>query len=143
MLMLSESMMAELEYFLAMLCYGVLAAVCYQLLLYLRAVFRHCRAVVDAEDILYFIAAGFVFFLVSYEKNNGILRWYAFAGAGLGVLIYVRVLGVPFEAVRKWLLQKRKKADTIKTQSLSKGQVSVDESSSPEHKGKRKKKQRS
>ncbi len=138
--MLSESMMAELEYFLAMLFYGVFMAVCYQLLLYLRAVLPHGRAVVDAEDILYFMEAGFAFFLVAYEKNDGILRWYAFFGAGLGILLYMRTLGVPLEVVRKWLLQKRKKTATIKTQFISKGQVSVDESSSPEHKSKRKKK---
>lgn len=135
-------MMAELEYFLAMLVYGVLAAVCYQPLLFLRVLVSHARAVVDAEDILFFMAAGFLFFLTAYGKNDGILRWYAFAGAGLGFGLYRWTLGKPVDAVRKWLLQKRKKTAKIKTQFISKGQVSVDESSSPEHKGKGKKKQR-
>ncbi|MBO5352530.1 MAG: spore cortex biosynthesis protein YabQ [Lachnospiraceae bacterium] len=140
--MLSAGMMAELEYVLAMLVYGFLAAVCYQPLLFLRALVPHAKAVVDAEDILFFLAAGFLFFLTAYEKNDGILRWYAFAGAGLGLFLYMRTFGKTLGSVQKWLLQKRKKTATIKTQFISKGQVSVDEGSSPEHKSKRKKKQR-
>ena len=96
-------MAAELEYFFAMLLYGVLVSACYHLVLFVRAVIVHAVAVVDAEDILFMLAAGFFFFLVSYEKNYGILRWYAFAGAGLGCLIYIKTLARPLEPVRKWL----------------------------------------
>ena len=100
-------------------------------------------SVVDAEDILFLMAAGFYFFLTAYRKNDGVLRWYAFAGACIGCLAYVRTLGASLERVRKWLLQKRRKTVKIKTKFSSKGQVSLDEGSSPEHKGKRKTKKRS
>lgn len=136
-------MMAELNYFFAMTAYGFFVSVCYHLLLYVRAIIRHGTAVVDAEDILFFMAAGFLFFLVAYRMNYGILRWYAFAGAGLGSILYVNTVARPLECVRKWLLQKRKKTFKIKTKFSSKGQVPVDESSSPEHKEKGKKKERS
>ena len=148
--MLSESMIAELDYVLAMLFYGVCVAGCYHFLLYMRAFFAHARVMVDAEDILFCMAAAVAFFLTAYEKNNGILRWYAFVGAGVGGWLYLQTICVPLETVRKWLLQKRKKTATIKKKRngnekeqlrkfKSKGQVSVDESSSPEHKSKKKK----
>ena len=141
--MLSAEMVAELEYFCAMVLYGVVVSCCYHMLMFLRAIVRHSSPLVDAEDILFLAAAGFCFFLTAYEKNNGILRWYAFLGAGIGCLAYVRTLGASLEQPRKWLLQKFRKTVRIKAKKSSKGQVSVDEGSSPEHKGKRKKKKRS
>jgi len=131
--MLSAEMTAELEYFFAMLLYGVLASVCYHLLLLLRALIRHSVTFVDAEDILFLMAAGVGFFLVAYEKNFGILRWYAFAGAGAGCFVYAKLLVLPLETVRKWLLQINRKTFTIKKKSNSKGKVLLDEGSSPEY----------
>lgn len=136
-------MAAELNYFCAMTGYGVITAFCYHLLMFFRAVVRHAVPVSDAEDILFLMAAGFGFFLTAYEKNDGILRWYAFAGAGLGCLAYMRTLGATMERGRKWLLQSFRKTVRIKAKFSSKGRVSVDEGSSPEHKSKRKKKKRS
>ena len=136
-------MAAELEYFCTMVCYGVVASFCYHVLLFFRAVVRHTVSFVDAEDILFLMTAGFAFFLAVYKKNDGILRWYAFAGAGLGCLAYIRTLGAALEQARKWLLQKWGKTVRIKAKFSSKGQVPVDEGSSPEHGKKRKKKKRS
>lgn len=133
-------MAAELEYFCAMVFYGVVVSLCYHIVLFFRAVIRHAGYFVDAEDILFLMAAGFAFFLTAYKMNDGILRWYAFAGAGLGCMAYVRTLGTSLENVRKWLLQKFGKTVRIKKKFCSKGQVSVDEGSSPKHERKRKKK---
>lgn len=141
--MLRPEMVAELSYFCAMVCYGVVVSFCYHLLLFFRAIVRHRMPFTDAEDILFLMAAGVCFFLTAYERNDGILRWYAFAGAGLGGIAYVRTVGVALEHVRKWLLQSSRKTVRIKTKFSSKGQVSVDETSNPEHRKKRKKKKRS
>ncbi len=151
---LSPEIARELHYFCAMVCYGVVISFCYHLLLFFRAVVRHGTVFVDAEDILFCLAAGFTFFLTAYGENYGILRWYAFAGAGIGCLAYVRTLGASLEGARKWLLQKYGKTATIKCagnrkrpgtawkllqNKAAEGQVSVDEGSSPEHKSKKKK----
>ena len=127
-------MLAELEYFFAMVFYGVVAAMGYHLLLFVRAVIFHPVYAVDAEDILFFLAAGFCFFLTAYERNDGILRWYAFAGAGTGSLAYVRTAGKGLEGVRKWLLQKHRKKGRIKPKQSRKGQVPADEKNQPENK---------
>lgn len=139
--MLSPEMAAELRYFCAMICYGVLVSFCYHLLMFLRALIRHGTSLTDAEDILFLGAAGLWFFLTVYEYNNGILRWYAFLGAGLGCLAYVRTLGTALDGVRKRILQKLRKTVKIR-EKKSKGQVSADGKKCPEHKKKRKQKER-
>jgi len=140
--MVSEIITKELTCFAAMVFYGVVTAFCYHILMFFRALFRHRIAVIDAEDILFLSAAGFCFFLMVYENNDGILRWYTFAGAALGCLAYVRTLGVSLESVRKRLLPKRRKTVKIKAKFSSKGQVPVDAGSNPKHRKKEKKKKR-
>lgn len=133
----------ELVCFTAMVFYGVVAALCYHILLFFRAMVKHSTPVTDAEDILFLAVAGFCFFLTVYEKNDGILRWYTFAGAGLGCLAYVRTMGASLEPARKRLLQKRRKTVKMKTKFSSKGKVPFDEGNSPKHRKKEKKKKRS
>lgn len=133
----------ELVCFAAMVFYGVVAALCYHILLFFRAVVKHRTAVTDAEDILFLAVAGFCFFLMVFENNDGILRWYTFAGAGLGCLAYVRTMGASLEPVRKRLLQKHRKTVKIKTKFCSKGKEPPDEGNSPKHRKKEKKKKRS
>ena len=141
--MLSEEITKELLCFAAMVFYGVVAAFCYHAVLFFRAVVKHRAALTDAEDILFLAAAGFGFFLMVYKKNDGILRWYTCAGAGLGCLAYLRTLGTSLESVRKRLLQKCRKTVKMRTKFSSKGKVPVDEGTTPKHRKKEKKKKRS
>ena len=136
--MLSPEMAAELRYFCAMICYGVLVSFCYHILLFLRALVRHSTPFADAEDVLFLGAAGLWFFLTSYEYNSGILRWYAFLGALLGCYAYKRTAGEALEPVRKWILKKFCKTVKIKKKVSRKGQVSADGKRSPGKKKKQK-----
>lgn len=134
-------MKGELAYFLAAVLYGFFISACYHPLVFLRSLFRHARAVTDAQDILFLSAAGVLFFLMVLKENEGILRWYAFVGAGAGCFIYMKTLCVPLEHLRKCFLQNRRKAYKIREKN-KKGRVSVDEGSNPEHKKKNKKEKR-
>ena len=58
--------------------------------------------------------AGFFFFFVVYKRNDGILRWYAFASFLLGIYLYVNSFAKILEFVRKRLLQKLGKPFKIK-----------------------------
>lgn len=144
-------MQAELMYAFAMILYGVLLSFCYHMLLFFRTLFYHRKEVVDAEDILFLAAAGFAFFLVAYEKNFGILRWYAFGGFLIGIYFYVNSLGKVLECIRKWLLKKLGKPFKINVMSQvwqnrkksGKGLVLEREDCSSERKSKREKKKRS
>ena len=138
--MFSEEITKELLCFTSMVFYGVVAAFCYHVLLFFRAIVKHRTAVTDAEDILFLAVAGFGFFFMAYKKNDGILRWYLFVGSALGCLAYLRTVGSSLETVRKRLLQKRRKTVKIKTKFSSKGQVPVDEGNAPKHRKKEKKK---
>ena len=99
-------MQIELEYAFAMILYGVVVSFCYHILLFVRTLFFHRKEFVDAQDILFLSGAGFFFFFVVYEKNNGILRWYAFVGFLLGIYCYINSFGKILEVIRKRLLQK-------------------------------------
>ncbi len=105
-MVLNESMQIELEYVIAIILYGVVVSFCYHILLFVRTLFFHTKEFVDAQDILFLSIAGFFFFFVVYEKNNGILRWYAFAGFLLGIYCYINSFGKMLEVIRKRLLQK-------------------------------------
>lgn len=107
--MLSTEMLAELSYFAAMVLFGFVATAGYQILLFLRVLFRHNVSFTDAEDILFLSAAGIGFFLVVYRMNDGILRWYAFAACVIGIVLHQKTLGKLSASVRKWLLQKLRK----------------------------------
>ena len=109
-----REMMAELAYAAAMVLYGYIAMAGYQMLRLFRALFIHSVPMVDAEDILYLSGAGIGFFLVVYRMNDGILRWYAFGGGLIGVLLCEKTLGRLSAHVRKWILQKKRKPLKIK-----------------------------
>lgn len=112
--MLSKEMITELAYVTAMVVYGFGTAIGYQVLLYIRVIWRHTVPFLDAEDILFFAAAGIGFFLIAYRMNDGILRWYAFAGCFVGVVLHEKTLGRMSKRARKWLLQKLRKTYKIK-----------------------------
>ena len=103
---LNEGMQIELEYVITIILYGIVVAFCYHILLFIRTLFFHTKEFVDAQDILFLSTAGFFFFFVVYEKNNGILRWYAFVGFLLGIYCYINFFGKILEVIRKRLLQK-------------------------------------
>lgn len=111
---LSESIRAELAYVFAMILYGSFLSFCYHIVIFSRTMFYHAREVVDAQDILFLSGAGFFFFFVVYKRNDGILRWYAFASFLLGIYLYVNSFAKILEFVRKRLLQKFGKPFKIK-----------------------------
>ena len=45
------------------------------------------------SDIIYFLIATLVLMVFLYYKNNGIVRWYVFLGAIIGMLIYYVSIG--------------------------------------------------
>ena len=116
-MLLNESMQVELEYVFAMILYGSFVAFCYHIILFFRTLFYHAKEVVDAQDILFLSGVGVCFFFVVYEKNDGILRWYAFVGFLVGIYFYVISLAKILEIIRKWLLQKLGKPFKIKLMS--------------------------
>ena len=69
-------------------------AILYEFPRILRQMFSHSFPWVVVEDILYCVISSFFFILISYSVSDGIIRWYYYAGALLGFIIYWFSVGV-------------------------------------------------
>ena len=67
---------------------GVVLTIIYDGIIILRKLVRHSDIFISLEDLLFWIACAISVFYMLYEENNGILRWFAVAGAGVGMLLY-------------------------------------------------------
>ena len=76
----------ELMIFVAALLAGAVLKTAYTALGCLREVIPHGRIAVEAEDLLYWIAASIFLFVQIYYTSNGSIRWYFLLGVVLGVL---------------------------------------------------------
>lgn len=89
---MNSAIVPEVRFFLASIGYGSLLALLYDQLRVLRTLWQHSVPAVDAEDILFFLTAGFGFFGLLFAQNDGSMRWFAFAGCGGGVLLYEKTV---------------------------------------------------
>lgn len=67
---------------------GLILAVLFDFLRAFRHRFPHKNRWVAAEDMAYWMFAGFFLFYLFEKYNKGVLRFYIFLGSGLGVLFY-------------------------------------------------------
>ncbi len=86
---------------------------CYDILVVLRKVIPHCKWVVAAEDIFFWIFAGFTLFAGIYRGNEGKLRNFLFLGSALGfclcrvtlspvfVSVFIKILEFPVFLMKK------------------------------------------
>lgn len=82
---MSETVRQEAALFLASMGTGLVLICFYDIFRILRRLIPHTPLAVGLEDIVYWIAAGFLIFAMLFEKNKGALRGCAFAGILLGV----------------------------------------------------------
>ena len=71
---------------------GVVLTIIYDGIIILRKLIRHSGIFISLEDLLFWIACAISVFYMLYEENNGILRWFAVAGAAVGMLLYKATL---------------------------------------------------
>ena len=95
---------------------GIVLTVIYDGMIVLRKLFHHFDVLISLEDLLFWIGCAVSVFYMLYEENNGILRWFAVAGVGGGMLVYkvtfsslvvkaaVKVLGGILGLLRRLLL---------------------------------------
>ncbi len=103
----------EVMLFFQAACVGGVLLLCYDILVVFRKVIPHCKWLVAAEDILFWILAGFVLFAGIYRGNEGKLRNFLFLGSFLGfclcraaisplfVSILVKILEFPVFLMKK------------------------------------------
>lgn len=72
---------------------GIGITIVYDLLRIVRRVIVHPYIVVALEDILFWMFASVVLFLLLYHMNNGTVRWFAVFGLFAGMLFYKKIFG--------------------------------------------------
>ena len=103
---MSDTIIADLDLWLASIAAGACMAFAYDLLRLFRRLVRHGRLAVDVEDLLYWTICFFVSFVLLYYGNNGVIRFVAVFGAALGMLLYVVTVGRVFVKVGYFLINK-------------------------------------
>lgn len=81
----------ELLLFFQSACIGAVLVVCYELLVVLRGIIPHSAFWVAAEDLLFWIFAGFSLFAKIYRENAGILRSFLFLGILTGAFFAKKI----------------------------------------------------
>ena len=78
----------EVELFGVCLLLGIILAFVYDGFRIFRMLVPHKNAVVDLEDLLFWLFTAWLVFRTLFTYNRGALRGYAFLGMVLGVLVY-------------------------------------------------------
>lgn len=85
---------------------GVIMTFAYDILRLLRRIIRHNRFFVDMEDLLFWAACFFTSFTLLYYGNNGVIRFAAVMGAGIGMLAYTLTVGRFFVKYSVFVIRK-------------------------------------
>ncbi|MDY3919263.1 MAG: spore cortex biosynthesis protein YabQ [Candidatus Limivivens sp.] len=89
---MSEVICGEARFFLISVLTGAVILMGYGLIRAVRLEFPRGSLRMGLEDFLYWTAAGVAFFLVTFWKNSGMLRGFAFVGLLLGMILYYYLL---------------------------------------------------
>ena len=88
---MSLEIMNESVFWLYCFLTGIGITIVYDLLRIVRRVIVHPYIVVALEDILFWMFASVVLFLLLYHMNNGTVRWFAVFGLFAGMLFYKKI----------------------------------------------------
>lgn len=89
---MTEIINLEVQFFLTSILYGILLLVVYDCIRIIRRIVPHKGFFVALEDILFWLVASIVIFIMIYERNNGTIRGFAILGMLLGMVIYNQLL---------------------------------------------------
>ncbi|WP_167955320.1 spore cortex biosynthesis protein YabQ [Anaerosporobacter faecicola] len=102
---MTEIINLEVQFFLTSILYGILLLVVYDSIRIIRRIVPHKAFFIAVEDLLFWIVASIVIFLMIYEKNNGTIRGFAILGMLLGMIIYNQLLSRLVVKGITWLLK--------------------------------------
>lgn len=85
---MGELIVWELQYVSVVITTGVFLAFCYDIIRIIRRIFLHKVFWLSVEDILFWMGAGVITFVVCFVENAGNIRWFSLAGEILGAYMY-------------------------------------------------------
>ena len=103
---MSQNIVTEAVFAAKCIGMGVLITIAYDILRICRRCVRHSRFLVSLEDFLFWVICAIFIFLVLYQENNGILRWYCIGGALIGMFLYGKLISPYFVLVMSTICKK-------------------------------------
>jgi len=85
---MSTAISTELFFFLKSILTGALIVFIYDIIRIFRRIIKHRTLAIALEDGLYWLASGFLIFMMMYEENDGIVRGFSIIGVALGMIVY-------------------------------------------------------
>ena len=86
----------EGAFWLSSVLLGIAIAFVYDCLRVFRRVVVHGTVMISLEDLFYWVFVSFRFFYLLYSENDGTVRWFAIAGAFVGMLLFEKTAGPIF-----------------------------------------------
>lgn len=86
---ISEQLKILFHFFLL----GIAVSLAYDVLRLLRFLIPHNNIVIAGEDLIFWIAAGFVMFDMFLRESNGSIRFFSIGGAVLGMILKNKLTG--------------------------------------------------
>lgn len=85
---LSQDITREMVFLFHSFLLGAVITFVYDGFLIARRLMRHSGIMVSLEDLVFWIVCALEVFRILCRENNGMLRWFAVAGAFAGMLVY-------------------------------------------------------
>lgn len=98
----------EILFFITSMLTGLGLLWIYDIFIFFRNIFHHREWLVSLEDFVYWCFCAGIIFAMIFERNNGIIRSYAFVGILTGVWIQWKIQSL-FQKFWIKLLKKRRK----------------------------------
>lgn len=103
---MSQEIIADGTFFYHSILAGLLITFFYDWFLIIRKCVKHNKFWISFEDLLFWIVCGLGVFYLLYKENNGILRWFAVVGAGIGIVVYKKIIQSRFVNIMSTCIHK-------------------------------------
>lgn len=103
---MSREIVQELTFFVHSVLMGSAITFVYDWIRVLRRLIKHGAVLLSLEDIVFWLVCGLSVFYMLYRENNGTLRWFAVAGAMIGMLFYKMIVRDRFTNIMSTCLRK-------------------------------------
>lgn len=89
---MSQEIVREVIFLGHALLLGIMITFVYDWFLIARRLIKHNILLISLEDFIFWIFCAISMFVMLYRENSGTLRWFAVAGACLGMLLYKKTV---------------------------------------------------
>lgn len=106
--MISPMIYEELQFLFHSILLGIGMGFLYDSMDIIRKAFSHTSFWINLEDISFWSIFCYYFFALQFGENNGIIRWFSIAGVCIGIFLFHKTVGKPWEKVGSFVLERIK-----------------------------------